>query len=315
MRHARLSSTLRAVSGVAIAVTLISVTQVAAAPREQLFASPTGLSGRALVVEPTAAPELATSILQPQRPRLPTSHRSIPALWGDPVTQTPNFELQEVLEEADLTSANDLPPAPTDCTVIKCVAITIDDGPGPHTEALLAQLAAAAAVATFFVVGAQVARYPDLTAAIVSGGHELGLHSHTHPRMPALGDGAIIREFERSRAAIDDAVDLPVSIYRPPYGVHSKRVGRLAEAAVIMWDVDPQDWRRGNQRNLASHVLKRVQPGSIVLLHELPQTVKALPEILAGLHSAGYQLVTVSELFGANLFNGEVYRAGPAPDQ
>jgi peptidoglycan-N-acetylglucosamine deacetylase len=202
---------------------------------------------------------------------------------------------------------------PIDCNQVACVAITIDDGPGPHTRDLLNQLAAANARATFFVIGAAVAKEPELTAEIVAGGHELGLHSHTHPRMPTLGDQAILREFGSSRAAIEAAVGQSLNIYRPPYGLHSKRVGRLAEAAVIMWDVDPQDWRRANQRSIAKHVLKRVQPGSIVVLHELASTARALPEILTGLQDAGYQLVTVSELLGANLVDGQIYRAGPAP--
>lgn len=314
MRVTRLGSAARAIAGAAIAVTLISVTQVAAAPREQLIASPTSRAGTGLaLVTPTEA-VLTTTQLQLEQSSPVSSPWAIPRLWGDPLAQTPDLEVPEIVDVEAFTENLDAPVTPgTDCTVVKCVAITIDDGPGPHTRALLAELAAAGARATFFVVGAEVARHPELTAAIVDGGHELGLHSHTHPRMTALGDQAVLREFERSRQAIYDAVSQEVSIYRPPYGMHSKRIGRLANAAIIMWDVDPQDWRRGNQRKLVNHVEARVQPGSIILLHELAATTRALPEMLQELTADGYQLVTISELLGAELVWGQVYRSGQAP--
>jgi peptidoglycan/xylan/chitin deacetylase (PgdA/CDA1 family) len=313
MRLTQLGSTARAVAGMAIAVTLIGVTQVAAAPHEHLLASSPSFSGQLSVTQ--AAPE-------PQGASLPTpllgvraavALQSMPKLWGDPVVQTLDLELYDFLDPKDFAAEQSQIAAPTDCTLVKCVAITIDDGPGPFTETLLSQLAAAGARATFFVVGAEVARNPELAAAIVAAGHELGLHSHTHPRMPTLGDKAIMREFYRSRQAIQEAVGQDLTIYRPPFGMHSSRVGRLAEAAIIMWDVDPQDWRRANQRKISSHITARVQPGSIVLLHELAATTRALPEILEKLRADGYQLVTVSELLGTNLVFGQIYKSGPAP--
>lgn len=305
-------STLRAVAGAAIMVTLISVTQVAAAPREQLFAS--GLLASPLSSTQTLPEPQAADLLSKLKPsRVPAALGLIPGLVADPAAQMPDLDRSEVFDPEGATKAESTSAAPTDCTLAKCVAITIDDGPGPHTSKFLDALAAADQKATFFVVGAEVAKNPGLTVAIVAGGHELGLHSHTHPRMPALGDKAVTREFERSRQAIHDAVGQDLTIYRPPYGVHSKRVGNLAEAAVIMWDVDPQDWRRENQRNLVSHVLKRVQPGSIVLLHETKATAAVLPQLIESLQFEGYQLVTISELLGTDLVHGQIYRSGPAP--
>jgi peptidoglycan-N-acetylglucosamine deacetylase len=307
----------RVAAGLAIALTMVSVTQVAASPREQLRASGAiaeaeSIGSRLRLADAgfsEGPPSALAALAQAARKQSAT-----PIATGANQARVRDTEIQDLdWLRVGAASARARSSKPIDCSQVDCVAITLDDGPGAHTVELLNQLAAANARATFFVIGAAVAKSPELTAAVVAGGHELGLHSHTHPRMPTLSDDAIRREFDTSRAAIEAAVGQNINIYRPPYGLHSKRVGRLAEAAVIMWDVDPQDWRRSSQRSIAKHVLKRVQPGSIVLLHELTATTKVLPEILSGLQDAGYQLVTVSELLGTKLVNGQVYRAGPAP--
>lgn len=301
---------LRLAAGV-LALLAASGAQASAAPGEHLLAA--GVAGLSPSAK-TYPNQAAAHSLGLGAASAMTKHSVMLKLLPEPRSLIREQALFDLPIQENLAPAEVMPIESTDCTRIKCVAITIDDGPGPQTETLLTLLAAAEARATFFVVGAEVVRNPELTAAIVAGGHELGLHSHTHPRMTTLSDVAVLREFELSRQAIYDSVGQEIAIYRPPYGLHSKRIGQLANAAIIMWDVDPQDWRRVNQRKITGHTVARVQPGSIVLLHELAATTRALPGILEKLRADGYQFVTVSELLGSDLPPGQVFTSGPAPE-
>lgn len=209
-------------------------------------------------------------------------------------------------------------PAPElrpDCAVLSCVALTFDDGPSPYTQALLSVLAKHEVPATFFVVGKSARALPEELVAIHEAGHEIALHSDQHRRMPTLSNSAIAKDFERSRQTLRDIVGVEPELYRPPYGVHSARVGKLANAAVIMWDVDPQDWRVRNSRQITRLVLSRVQPGSIVLLHELEQTVGALDSLVTELLARGYTLVTVSDILGEVPIHSKIYKSGLVPAQ
>ena len=202
-----------------------------------------------------------------------------------------------------------------DCSVLSCVALTFDDGPSRHTEGLLAVLAEQGVPATFFVVGKAARALPDELVAIHEAGHEIALHSDQHRRMPALSNAAIAEDFERSRQTLRDIVGVEPELYRPPYGMHSARVGKLAKAAVIMWDVDPQDWRVRSSRPITQRVLSRVGPGSIVLLHELEQTVAALDALVAELLARGYTLVTVTDILGEAPIHSKIYRSGIVPSE
>jgi peptidoglycan/xylan/chitin deacetylase (PgdA/CDA1 family) len=204
---------------------------------------------------------------------------------------------------------------PPDCSVLKCVALTFDDGPSLFTGALLAVLANHDVPATFFVVGKSARALPAELLQIQAAGHEIALHSDRHQRMPTLSNAAIVRDFERSRQTLRELTGLESELYRPPYGMHSARVGKLAHAAVIMWDVDPQDWRVRNSRQITQRVLTRVKPGSIVLLHELAQTAGALNSLITELIARGYTLVTVSEVLGEEPIHSKIYRHGVVSSQ
>jgi peptidoglycan/xylan/chitin deacetylase (PgdA/CDA1 family) len=201
------------------------------------------------------------------------------------------------------------------CAVLSCVALTFDDGPGRYTEALLAVLANHDVPATFFVVGRSVRARPTELLQIHAAGHEIGLHSDQHRRMPTLSNTVIARDFQRSRQTLFELAGIEPDIYRPPYGMHSSRVGKLANAAVIMWDVDPQDWRIRNSNQITQRVLSVVQPGSIVVLHELEQTVEALNSLVAELIARDYTLVTVSEILGETPIHSKIYRSGVFPSE
>ena len=198
-----------------------------------------------------------------------------------------------------------------DCARLKCVAITFDDGPGAQTAALLEMLREADAVATWFPVGEVVADSPERLRAIARAGHEIGNHSWSHPQLTRLNDDEVDSQITRTAREVERAIGIRPTLVRPPYGSISPRVTadlrRLGDP-VILWDVDPLDWKYRDADTVHANVMDQVGPGSIVLLHDVhPTTVAAVPRILTSLAERGYVLVTVSELFGGSLTAGKVY--------
>jgi len=185
-------------------------------------------------------------------------------------------------------------------TELPLVALTFDDGPHPlHTPLILEVLREHRASATFFVLGSHAAGHPPLVAAIASGGHELGSHSHAHARLTRLSAGEIRNDLSRARTAIG-----PHRHFRPPYGAFNQQVkkvaGGLGYPYLCLWNVDPRDWSGIGAATIASRVLAAVAPGSIVVLHDLARpTVEALPGIMSGLRSRGLSAVTLSHLLAS----------------
>ena len=198
-----------------------------------------------------------------------------------------------------------------DCTQVKCLAITFDDGPGSQTDELLRMLRGVDALATWFPLGAVVADSPDRLRAIADAGHEIGNHSWSHPQLTARSNGEIDTQVTRTAELIEELLGSRPTLVRPPYGSISRRVvaelGRL-NAPAILWDVDSRDWATRSPDRVRRAVLRQVRPGSIVLLHDIHRsTIAAMPRILRALAARDYVFVTVSELFGGELKAGQVY--------
>jgi len=204
------------------------------------------------------------------------------------------------------------PSPPPDCTRVKCIALTFDDGPAESTRELLDVLAARDVKATFFVVGRNAEKHPELVLREHREGHELGDHSYTHTDLGMSSKQKITSELSRTREAIRRASGATPGLMRPPYGSTSKQVEKAAremDMAQVLWTVDPLDWRTRDSRDIERRVVKSVKPGSIVLLHDIHRTtVRAVPGIIDELTAKGYEFVTVSELFGGKLTPGKKYR-------
>lgn len=184
------------------------------------------------------------------------------------------------------------------------VALTFDDGPSEHTPALLDALKAREAHATFFLVGANVVRRPELAQRMAAEGHDVANHTRTHLRLPPLREDQIANEIANGATVIRRATGERVRLFRPPGGQYDARV--LAEAArqgemTVLWSTNTGDWRARSPRWIANRVLSNVENGDIVLMHEArPETAAALPAILRALQERGFRLVTVSELMAAS---------------
>jgi peptidoglycan-N-acetylglucosamine deacetylase len=182
------------------------------------------------------------------------------------------------------------------------IAITFDDGPHPQlTPKLLDMLKDHGIRATFYVIGANVEKYPEIVKRMVAEGHEVGNHTWNHPSLTKLSTARVKSEMDRTTRAITDASGIAPVTMRPPYGATNaslnRRMNQEFSLPVIMWSVDPQDWRYRNASRVASHIIENTKPGDIVLAHDIhPTTVAAMPRSLDALKAKGFEFVTVSEL-------------------
>lgn len=180
------------------------------------------------------------------------------------------------------------------------VALTFDDGPSPWTPALLDTLRAYGVPATFFDIGSRARAYPDLVRRQVTEGHSVGGHTWTHPKLTSLSNDSIRAQVGETNRYLESLTGRRVTCVRPPYGSRNARVlsifGELGVNS-LMWSVDARDWERPPASVIAARVLSRVQPGSIVLLHDgggdRSQTVAAVPMIIEGLRARGYAFTAV----------------------
>ncbi|WP_373870136.1 polysaccharide deacetylase family protein [Sinosporangium siamense] len=193
-------------------------------------------------------------------------------------------------------------PRMLNCSMLKCVALTFDDGPGEATRRLLDDLAVRQVKATFFVVGRMIVEDgPHTLRRMVAEGHELGNHTWDHPALTSVSRTALREQMDRTQRVVGAAVGVRMQIMRPPYGATDERVAaemRRLGLAQILWNVDTLDWRDRDSEIVYRRGAK-APPGSIVLMHDIHKTtVAAVPRMVDTLLAKGYTFVTVSELYG-----------------
>lgn len=200
---------------------------------------------------------------------------------------------------------------PVDCTAVKCVALTFDDGPSPYTDRLLRILNDADARATFFLIGNKVAADPAGAARIAEAGMEIGSHTWEHPNMTAIPAADVPAQFGRANDAIRAATGVTPTLWRPPGGLTDAAVNQQAAKfgqAAILWDVIPFDWINDADTAATRYMLMtQIKPGSVVLFHDTySSTVDLVYQFLPVLKANGYHVVTVGELLGPRA-PGSVY--------
>ncbi|MEW2331981.1 bifunctional polysaccharide deacetylase/glycosyltransferase family 2 protein [Micromonospora chersina] len=195
----------------------------------------------------------------------------------------------------------------------KTIALTFDDGPDPQwTPKVLDVLARHHAPATFFVVGSQVARHPELAERMAREGHELGIHTFTHPQMADLPAWRRKLEYSQTQAAIAHLTGVSTSLARLPYssGVDSlddaswpvvRETGRWGYVSVFN-DTDSRDWARPGVPAIVRNATPDGDRGAVVLMHDSggdrSQTAAALDRFIPEMQARGYRFTTVSQGLG-----------------
>lgn len=182
-------------------------------------------------------------------------------------------------------------------------AITFDDGPGRHTTQLLEVLRSRNVRATFFVLGEQVRREPEVVRQIAREGHEVDNHSYDHPDFRHLTLEQQQREIDATQSALR-ALGIEPKFFRPPYGDYDNETVRAAARdglIVVLWTIDGKDWKYHTVHALEASMERglKVNIGGIYLFHDVHSwTVEAMPAILDRMTAQGCRFVTVSEFFG-----------------
>jgi peptidoglycan-N-acetylglucosamine deacetylase len=153
------------------------------------------------------------------------------------------------------------------------VALTFDDGPHPDgTPAVLEVLLRASARGTFFLIGEQVQRRPELAAEIVAQGHAIALHGHQHRLQLRMSASEVQADLDRGAAAIEDATGRRPTWHPPPYGIYSAsglKAARRAGLHPLLWSRWGKDWRRfTTPERIAARATANLAPGDVILLHD-----------------------------------------------
>lgn len=190
------------------------------------------------------------------------------------------------------------------------VALTYDDGPSPvNTPRILDALAEHGARATFFMVGKQAAKSPDVVSRIAAQGCEVANHTYDHTFMSKVDANELTRQLMLTNQTVSDASGISPVLMRPCGGIRNEAgIGAVGAISmpVVMWSIDTLDWKTRDVQNTVSVVLNQVKDGDIILMHDLYDTTAAASEaLIPELINRGYQLVTVSELAS--------YRGGMLP--
>ena len=184
------------------------------------------------------------------------------------------------------------------------IALTFDDGPNPYyTPQVLAILQRIGVKATFFDVGYLVVDYPNIVRQEYNQGNIVANHSWSHPQLTLLSAPAILSQITSATHAIQAAIGVRPTFFRPPYGAMNRII--LAEArysgeTTVLWDDTAEDWRLPGVGFIVSKILRLARDGAIILMHDgggnRAQTVAALPIIITALKNRGFHFVTIQQL-------------------
>ncbi len=212
--------------------------------------------------------------------------------------------------EPDQTAA-----APVQVTVgdPPLVALTFDDGPRSSTTGpLLDGLELREVPATFFLVGNRIPGNEDLVRRMAAEGHQIGIHTYDHVKLKGLSRQDFDLQVGKTRVLITQLVGEGNYWLRPPYGLIDRQAENWCGGPIILWSVDPEDWKDNDIDRVVAAVAEHVSDGDIILLHDLfPSSAQAALRIVDTLLARGYCFVTVEQLMaerGITPKSGEQYR-------
>ncbi|RST74209.1 glycosyltransferase [Siminovitchia acidinfaciens] len=200
----------------------------------------------------------------------------------------------------------------------KEIVLTFDDGPDPkYTKSILEILKQYQVKASFFIIGNKAIHNQDIVKQIYRDGHEIGIHTFSHPKTIQMSDKQLKLELNSSQRIIQGITGHTTSLYRSPYGdeeakympSHFQRLQNVTQMGYVTvnYDIDSKDWKLRDSKAIVENVLNQVSNSDIILLHDSggdrQATVEALPEIIKQLQNKGYKFVSVSDLMNQSKSN------------
>lgn len=177
------------------------------------------------------------------------------------------------------------------------VALTFDDGPNIYTNELLDGLKERGVKATFFVIGQNIENNEETLKRIYKEGHLIGNHTYNHVDLAKTEYKEAQKQIEDTNQYINSLTGYMPEFIRPPYGDWDENLAKETKMSVVLWNVDPKDWKDQNVNIVTARILKNTRPGDIILLHDIFKTsVEAALKVVDALQEKGYEFVTVEEL-------------------
>ncbi len=194
----------------------------------------------------------------------------------------------------------------------RLLALTYDDGPSESwTPRLLEVLAGHDVQATFFMLGRNAARWPQIARAVAAAGHAIGNHTHTHPNFIFCSGNQVQAQLDECDRVLTDVVGEHSNLFRPPFGGRRPDVLMAARAhgfVPVMWSVAGHDWNPGPPEKIERRIARQVRGGEVILLHDgghlsetadRSATVTATDRLISRYKGEGYRFVTIPEMMAA----------------
>lgn len=180
----------------------------------------------------------------------------------------------------------------------KEIALTFDDGPHSiYTVQLLDGLRKRGVHASFFLIGDSIEGKEDIVRTMKEDGHLIGNHSQTHTQLTTEEVAAACDEIDRTNRTIYEVTGEMPTYIRPPFGAWSEELECMVPMTVVLWTIDPLDWKSQSKWQIVGHILKNAEDGDIILLHDVYEaSVEAALEVVDTLTKQGYNFVTVDEV-------------------
>ena len=177
------------------------------------------------------------------------------------------------------------------------VALTFDDGPSKYTTSLLDGLRKRGVRATFFLQGQCSEGKEEVIKQMQEDGHLIGNHTFHHVQLTKLSDEQAKQEVVSTSNAIYEITGIYTSYIRPPFGEWKKGLDYNVTMIPVLWTIDSRDWYTQNTPVIVNEVMKQVEDGDIILMHDCYKTsVESALQIVDQLKEQGYELVTVDEM-------------------
>lgn len=151
--------------------------------------------------------------------------------------------------------------------------------------------------ATFFVLGQNVVKHPEIVKKADAFGHEIANHSWSHKNLTKLNVKQMQAEINRANEAICDAIGKYPTMYRPPFGAIDETVREVIELTPVLWNIDTLDWHHKTPSKTLANLKEQAKDDGIILMHDIhQQSADALEDVILYLKEEGYEFVTTSQL-------------------
>lgn len=178
------------------------------------------------------------------------------------------------------------------------IALTFDDGPSAAwTPVLLDGLKERGVKATFFLIGENADKNPEIVKRMAEEGHLIGNHTYHHVELTKVSENEARLELADTSAVIVRITGKEPEYMRPPFGAWQRKLEREIQMLPVLWTIDPLDWTTENQDEIVNKVVTEAEENDIILLHDCyKSSIEAGLRIVDILQEEGFMFVTVDEL-------------------